>query len=490
MACNYLKDPLGCAASDTIGAAAKSAWDAVCASFAEAAVNLLEAFAKAFVAFPPVDVTSGGIRSVYGLSLGVAAVVTGLVALLQIGRTAFTHEGAAAARAFIGVGKILVAFVTTLTVAGTSLLAADELTVWIIERSFGDADGLRAKLAGLTRLSPALSSTLLLIISLVCIVLVVILWFQMLARNAATAAMIATAPIAAAGMASETTKQWFSDLVWAVVRLIVLKPVIAMVFAVGFGLLGNSESEDLISLLTGMTVLLIAVLAWPAIGRFFTFARSHVGGPTGLAALIGAGANATNAGPGIPPGDFSQQAEARTMTTMAGRGTPAADGGGGAAGGSAAAIPMLGIGLALAQRAANALVGQSEQMAGHAGLSGVNPHAQPAGHPRYPAPGIIPTSRTPNGMPPQSAGQLPPVSPPAPALSAAMTSRAAPAEPPLPAAPLPTTPPSPTPSSSILESPAAESEFPAAMPSSSPPPPAPMPPHPVAPHDPQGDTPA
>jgi hypothetical protein len=475
--CDYLNSPLSCAIGDTVGTAAQSAWDAVCRSFADAAVDLLEAFATAFVAFPPVDVTSGGVRSVYGLSLGIAAVVTGLVALLQIGRTAFTHDGSAMARAFIGVGKAVLAFIVTLTLAGVSLKAADELTVWIVERSFGTSDGLRAKLVGLVNWSPQMASTLMLIIAVVGIALTGVLWFQLLVRNAAAAVMIASSPIAASGMASEATKQWYSTLVWAVVRLIILKPVIALVFAVGFGLLGNSESEDITSMLTGLTVLLLAVLAWPAIGRFFTFAQAHMGGPNGLASLIGASANATagSGSPGVSPDEFSQHAEARTMGAVASRGGLA----GGAAGGAETAaaagssvMPLLGAGLALAQRAVNSLVGQSEQMAGHAGLSGANPHANPAGQLRH----RYPTSASPPSAAgggdttagPSTDSPAPPPSPQTSTVTASVSTRTAVTTPP---------PDGQIPVSTVSPPPA-------------PPPSAPQPSGPVAPPEPQGDTPA
>ena len=57
---------------------------------------------------------------------------------------------------------------------------------------------------------------------------------------------------------------------------------------------------------------------------------------------------------------------------------------GGAAG--TAALGPAGLAVAAAsaaQRAANTLTGRMEQMAGHAGMPGANPYAQPAGPPRY-----------------------------------------------------------------------------------------------------------
>jgi hypothetical protein len=247
------------------------------------------------------------------------------------------------------------------------------------------------------------------------------------------AILIATSPIAAAGQVSEATKDWWPRLVAATIQLIVLKPVIALTFALGLTFTG--EGKDIATILSGLLVLLLAVLAWPAIARFFTFASVQTGGGMGLAGLIGAASNTANARNGMPvgqdPNQFSQAAEARTMGAHAGRtaatgagGAGAGAGGAGAGaagqagaaagataatGGAAAAVFAVKAGLDAAQKGANALVGKSEQMAGHAGLNG-NPHAAPAGYPRH-APPQWPAQSTP---PPTGEQEQPPDDPPSP----------------------------------------------------------------------------
>ncbi len=348
-----------------------------------------------------------GVRDVYGTSLGIAALVAGILLLIQIARTALTHEGSALAFGLVGLGKAVLAFLLTLTVAGTALVAADELTAFIVNRTFGNSDGLRNKLAGLFGAAPTVAPSLLLVLAIVCILLIIVLWFELLLRNAAVVVLVATGPIAAAGLIGESTKTWWPKLVSATIQLIVLKPVIALVFALGLNVTGGTQ--DVATLLTGLVVLLLAALAWPAIARFFTFASVQTGGGMGLAGLIGAGSNMANSSNGMPvgadPNQFSQAAEARTMGAHAGRagaatgpapggatagagaGSTAAAGGAAAAtGGAAVAVFAAKAALDAAQKGANALVGKSEQMAGHAGLDGANPHANPAGYPRHAAP--------------------------------------------------------------------------------------------------------
>ena len=57
-------------------------------------------------------------------------------------------------------------------------------------------------------------------------------------------------------------------------HLMVVLLSFALVFALGLTLPG--QGEDLASLLSGLVVLLLAALAWPAVARFFTFASVQV----------------------------------------------------------------------------------------------------------------------------------------------------------------------------------------------------------------------
>lgn len=210
-------------------------------------------------------------------------------------RTAVTHDGSAMATALVGVGKAALAFMLTLTIASTALVASDEVTKFIVDSTFDSQQAFSDKIAKLIAWSPGNSSSLLLIFAILGILLTIVLWFEMLMRNAAIAVLIATSPISAAGQVSESTKSWWTKLVSSTVQLIILKPIVALVFALGFGMAG--DSQDLSTTLSGMLVLLLAALAWPSIARFFTFASVQVGGGAGLAALLGfAGGRLSSAG--------------------------------------------------------------------------------------------------------------------------------------------------------------------------------------------------
>jgi hypothetical protein len=406
---------IGSLVGSAVGGAAVSAWNQVCKSFADAASQLMGAFGKAFIAIPPVNLGSAGVRNVYAISLGLAAAIAALLLISQVIVTAFTHDGSALAQGLVGVGKTALACMLTLAVAGAGLEAADQLTNFIVTQTFGSVQALSAKLSTIVSWDGQMQGALLLIMAIIGILLTIVLWFELLLRNAAIAVLVATSPIAAAGQAAQATRSWWSKLASATTQLIILKPVIALVFCSGFSLL--AKSTDVETLLTGMLVLLLAVIAWPVVARFFTFASTQVGGTSGLGAMLGFAAGWLTAGSsgipaGIEPGEFSKRAETRTMAGLEGAAASANSRVTGTATASGAGVAAAGI--SMAQRAANSLSARMEQMAGHAGIPGANPYAQPAGYAQRPGRLGRPAPPPPNDSdsPTEQAPPAPPDGPP------------------------------------------------------------------------------
>lgn len=319
MRCNPISDLTGClgpAAGGQANPPNAPGWEAICQSFARAAQQLLGSFAKSFVAIPPVNLSYSGVRSVYGLSLEIAAIIAAVLLLAQVIRTVLTHDGSAIAHGLIGVGKAALAFVLTLAAAATALRAADDLTRWIVARSFGSPQALSARLAQLASFDPNVSSSLTLILALLGIVLTVALWAQVLARNVAVTVLVAVSPMAAAGQIANATQQWWRTLVRATIQLIALKPVVALILAIGLTM--PSPSGTVEKLLAGMLVLLLAGCAWPAMARASAVLEVYVNGGT-LTGIRGVGGRTAVAGGspgGAPPAELSRVAEARTMAVV------------------------------------------------------------------------------------------------------------------------------------------------------------------------------
>jgi hypothetical protein len=392
---------------------ADSAWDSVCRSFADAFTSVLQWFGGVFVSMPDPDL--GSIHGVYAISLTLGMIVATILLLLQAGSVVWTRSGAPLAQALFGLPKAALAAVFTLAVAAQIMAASDALAQWIVTASGTSMDAFTQRLTTLLALSAItgpedaeIPSVLLLIFGLLGIVIVLVLWFELVLRNAVFCILVATAPISAAGQIGASTQEWWRKLVKAGIQLALLKPVIALVFVIGFDMAGSASG--ITGLISGMAVLFMAVFAWPAVARFFTFAGAAMGGAMGVGALVGAVANrSAGGGPGIDPAGFGKFSERQAMSANAARGGGAASsgaagagaggagggaagaaGGGAAAGGAAAAAGAAAgpagiavVALQTLHKTVNAVASRMEQQAGNAGLDGANPTAYPGGYPSY-----------------------------------------------------------------------------------------------------------
>ena len=401
MACG-ITDLTGCV-GDVVGSAVSSVWDNICQSFGNAATSMLQSFGNAFASpnTDAVNLGSDGVHSVYTISLAIAGTVAALLLLFQVLRTVWTHEGSALAQGLTGVGKAALAFLLTIGVTTAGVQAADYISEYIVKQGFGTDAGLGQKLGALFAGDLSSAPTLLMLMALLGIIITVVLWFELLMRAAAITILVATSPIAAAGQVNDSTKSWWSKLVSTTTQLIILKPIIALVFMLGFQV--STQSTGIQETLAGLLILLLAVFAWPSVARFFAFASIAVGGAAGLGGLLGfasgraaAMAGSSSGGGGGSTADFSQAAEARTAAAKSALGMGPGAGGSGAdaakqgamkaamgkASTAMAAAGPLGVAVAgakAAQGAVNAVSGRMEQMAGHAGLSNANPYHQAAG---------------------------------------------------------------------------------------------------------------
>lgn len=418
MPCNSW-DPVTCAErsfGSAVASAVPAAWGAICKSFAQAAADVLTTFAHAFTSIPSVTPGAAGIHSVYIVSLGLAAFVAVLLVFGQVIRTAWTADGSGLAQALTGGGKTVVAWMATAAVATAALQASNNLTNWIVAQTTKTQGPLAVRLAGIVNWAQVtgpggqgtIAVSLLLIVALVGIVLVIVLWFELLLRNAAIAILIAMSPIAAAGQMSETTRVWWQRTCSAALQLTIMKPVIALVFAVGFAMSGNSHGVE--AVLEGLLVLVLAVFSWPVIARFFTFASIQASS-SGLATALGFAlgrASYGGGGGGGPAGQDPQRwslgTEQRTMASRGGGadgaagpggglagggmgggpggapgGSPGTGGAGGGGGGFGAVAAGVGMALQAAYNAGSALAGRMEQTAGHAGMHGAYPYSTVGG---------------------------------------------------------------------------------------------------------------
>jgi uncharacterized membrane protein HdeD (DUF308 family) len=213
---------------------------------------------------------------------------------------------------------------------------------------------------------------LLIIIGLVALLSDLIQIVLMVARSGMLVLLAGVLPIAASATNTEMGRLWFKRCVSWLVAFLLYKPIASLIYAAAFKLVTTDlrTQDDLLSMLTGTMLMLLAVLALPALLRFVApMAGAASGGHASGAAVMMAAAR-------LPSGARSAatQESARSSTTMSapsGSTTRSASGTGtGSPGGSAAASAGSGGG------SGGSLLQATDPGASGSGSSGASPTAE------------------------------------------------------------------------------------------------------------------
>ena len=357
-----------------LGALADDAFGQMAQRFGEAGISFLQSLANAFVESSTVDLSRSGIDPVLALTMPIAMLVAVLLVVAAAGRAAVSGQGSVVATALVGLAKTVLVAAMVVTVTQMALRASDELSRWIIARSLGGDDQLEKRLGHLITLDALHGSpALVMLFGLLAIVIGLVLWVELLFRRVAIVVLVALAPIAATGQVLEETTEWWRKTRNALIQLVMLKPVIALCFAVGFSTFG--AARDLTGVIAGFVTLGLAAVAWPLLAKFMTFTTVGAGSAA-LGGLMSSTAGflagrriggAPTSGPASMTGSgytLALERENDAVATQGGALAASRGGAGQAAGGGAAA----GSGGALAAVGAAATAGAAvlDHMESHA----------------------------------------------------------------------------------------------------------------------------
>jgi len=222
--------------------------------------------------------TQRPLTGVFTLIMMLGVLTTAVLMIMQ-------RRGDHAVNLLLGAAKYVAISTLSLLVLQGALGASDEVAQNLISNGsekFGD--NLAALLGVETLTNPAL----VLILGLICGLLALIQWVFGFIREAGILVLAAMIGIAAAGQLSTWGRQWFPRLASALVALVLYKPMAAMIFSIGFKYMG--QGKDLATVVTGIMVVALAVIALPAMMKFFSFVGTGVGGGGSGMALAAAGA--------------------------------------------------------------------------------------------------------------------------------------------------------------------------------------------------------
>ena len=387
------------AAGGATKAVAGSAFQAVVDAFAKGLASVMKALMTFWIHTPEPDVSSSSsvITTLDGLTRPLVAfcAVGGLI----VGgmRLAWTARGDQSGRSILR-GLLLMAAVTAAgaTIVEAWLTGFDLLAVSILNNGF-DGKSVGDRLLVLGALPAGTGGGLIFLLAFFGMIASLVQVGVMLVRGAILAVLVGVLPVAAASSITEAGFSWFKRLCGWIVSFTLYKLVAAVIYAAAFTMIGNAT--DLAGIVSGFALIIVAILALPALLRLIPPSAEAMGGggggalagaaaaaATGAVALSGkgkAGGSSSGAASTASPGLAGGGGPSGSSSTSGGKGSLPPGGGpsgapGGAAGGSgaagagaasgaAAAGGPVGAGVAVAQRvhagaksAANNAAGDSE----------------------------------------------------------------------------------------------------------------------------------
>ncbi|WP_240793249.1 hypothetical protein [Arthrobacter crystallopoietes] len=193
---------------------------------------------------------------------------------------------------------------------GLLTVSADQFSVWIINTSTDGTsfnENITAMLA-LNARSP-LGAIMIIILGLIAIFASLIQIVLMIVRGGLLVILTGIFPTAAAFTNTEAGKGWFQKCAAWLIAFILYKPAAAIVYATAFRLVGTDIFGDggdgttfgsaLLSTVTGLALMIVALFAMPALMRFVTPMVGAVaggGGALAVGAVAGLASGAINMG--------------------------------------------------------------------------------------------------------------------------------------------------------------------------------------------------
>lgn len=323
-------------ACDTVGGAVGAATGSV---FDAAVGKISEGFAKAIgmvvtfwtgVDVPGLSTTQGPVAELRANTAWLTAFIAVISMLVCAGRLAMTRSSRPAGEAFKGLLILVVTSGCGVAAVNALMVFGDSYSRWVLDRSTGGQLGQRLATLATVGAVSGLGTGLILIVALLGMMASLAQMGLMLVRVGVVTIFAGLLPLAAAGTGTQTGMDFFKRISSWLLAFVLYKPAAATVYASAFVLIG--DGKDATSVLSGLFMLVLSIVALPAMLRLVT---PMVG--AAVAAGAGAGGGMAAAGMVLATGArMSSGASAGRASPPTGGSQPPGllPGGSGSAGGS------------------------------------------------------------------------------------------------------------------------------------------------------------
>jgi hypothetical protein len=286
LSCVPIGDAAGAAASGVLG-------NAFAEAMRDGASWVIRTTIGWWIEVPAIDLAASPASTIRGYVLWLAAVVATAGAIWQGVVIAVSRRGEPFFAAVRGLFYLALWASVGIIGPAAALRAGDAFSSWVLgEAADGEASERLVRLAGLGSVD---SAGAVIVLGLAMMLVGLVQAILMMFREGSVVILSGALVLAAAGSLTQATRPWLPKVLGWMAALIAYKPVAALVYASAIAMVG--EGDDPRTVVVGLTMMLLAVIALPALLKLFnwTTAGAGGGGGGGMAAVAASSAAAIHA---------------------------------------------------------------------------------------------------------------------------------------------------------------------------------------------------
>ncbi|GAB2785812.1 hypothetical protein [Streptomyces daliensis] len=260
-----------------------SGFDDIAESAAEAAATTVKALGSSWMSLgrPELADNGGPVAFLQDSTLWVTSFTAVLCLLFAAGHLAWQRRGDSAKQALQGLLNLVVVSSAGVATVGLLTSAGDKFSVWIIDRSTGCqqisaagepvaqcVDEFEKRTSAMLALGGTDSSFLVLIMAMLVVIGTVAQIALMIVRMAMLVILTGTLPLAAAASSAPAGRIWFRRSVGWLLAFVLYKPAAAVVYAAAFSISGQKQDNEVVSMVSGVVLIVLACATLPALMRF------------------------------------------------------------------------------------------------------------------------------------------------------------------------------------------------------------------------------
>ncbi|MFJ3194686.1 hypothetical protein ACIQKE_13520 [Streptomyces griseoviridis] len=260
-----------------------SGFDDIADDAARAAATVVKALGSAWMNLgtPDLGAQSGPVALLRGSTLWFTSFTAVLCLLIAAGHLAWQRRSEPARQALQGLLNLVVVSAAGVATVNLLAVAGDRFSVWIIDRSTGCRQISSAgepvaecvaefdkRTSAMLALGGTDSSFLVLIMALLVIVASIAQIALMIMRMAMLVILSGTLPLSAAASSTPTGRIWFRRSVGWLLAFVLYKPAAAVVYAAAFSMAGQHQDNQVVSMVSGVVLIVLACFTLPALLRF------------------------------------------------------------------------------------------------------------------------------------------------------------------------------------------------------------------------------